>query len=450
MALTLDQIMQLRSTQPDQQAQLLAEMQTPPPSQAPQAAAQSAPVNKEYRMPQADADILTKNVPVEGALTPLQSDPNSPMAMNPGKYYNANPTPEPPQLPEPSGLQKGLVGVASLFGSDQSAQAPTKNIDALRNEMQQPFLKQQAFNEETKLKDPQSDISKRHQDGLIKMFHLNENSEEAKSIRQMSSAELKSTGVLDSLQLFARLGAKKEAAAAKASATANKPNTADENWHYKNVVDATQRVEGLKNAARQSPVGTPINRSMNASDGLRLIKMAKDGKIKANPSFESELATTMAATLGTNGQMAHAFIESFKTKTGKSDLAGIAQYVTANPTTSVSKEILNNYEAQLQGQQGFWEETRDNNIMGQWELAKPSFEKYPKYKTAFENSVKRTFPGFDLSRFQENGRQSVEAANAPTREAAHTGGLTPKRDRVSGKIGLWDTSSGTPTFVRWQ
>jgi len=185
----------------------------------------------------------------------------------------------------------------------------------------------------------------------------------------------------------------------------------------KRVDDTLDTLATVKRGASAGTFGMAAKRSVLASDGLRILDQIKSGTIKADPSVQQELATVMASALSGGAQPGEHAIRAFVNRTGQGDAAKAAVYLSSAPQSAISKAFLKQWEAQLQGQDKYYKDLRDQTVQSQWEKLKPALDKNPSEKARFIRSVKAQYPNFDISKLGEKnsdyGFGPLSGANVP-------------------------------------
>lgn len=377
--------------------------------------------------------LATQNVPNEQA--PMA--PQAPASMAPVSGYEQALTQPASQvsIPQPSKLQSILTGLGATF---KGGDAP-KAMRDLQTQKTEEFKLQRQLQEDERKKNLESAK-------ILEELHAQRTSlptlkstlkglpgispEIAAGIDSMDEATLRSflPRLSDSFKLqndiqdsLTRVAQQKETKRANiADEDAKKIDQEIQREHYaqlrseagekrqekqntaitKRVDDTLDTLSTVKRGASAGTFGMAAKRSVLASDGLRIIDAIKSGQIVGDKAVQEELATVMASML-TGGQPGEHAIRAFQTRTGLTDSAKAAAYISSAPSNAISKAFLKQWEHQLEGQDKYYRELRDNTIKAQWEKLKPSLDKNEEEKKRFIRSLKANYPEYDIKRLGE-------------------------------------------------
>ena len=155
----------------------------------------------------------------------------------------------------------------------------------------------------------------------------------------------------------AEISAAAAGARAEAGAGAKEQKTSMDD--EKRIDDSIKELAGIRRGANAGVYGMASRREALARDGLRIIGQIRRGEVVGNPQSEQELSYNMMSMLAGGNTPEANLVRDFMGKTAKRTVAEAAQFVTSNPRESVTKGFLNQYEAQLSGQQKFWRGERE-------------------------------------------------------------------------------------------
>ena len=221
---------------------------------------------------------------------------------------------------------------------------------------------------------PDSAVSKSYQELAKKMGHPSPDGLSATKLKTQLPA-LEKIYAINQKHLD-RQEAANDRGSAKKTAMDEKQKQLDE----ATFKDYVQTALTVKRGASAGNYGMANKREILSDNALRLIAMAERGDVKKSRQFETDLAATLASVTMGGNQPAEQTIRAFMSKTGKKDMAGIAEYISGNPQDALTQEFLENYRHAMEAEKDFWKQKK-NGITGGMEIAlEPVFERNPGYK----------------------------------------------------------------------
>lgn len=121
--------------------------------------------------------------------------------------------------------------------------------------------------------------------------------------------------------------------------------------------------------------GSIIKRLLISDDAKRIIDSVKSGQFKANPQVARELATSLATAITGGSAPTQTQIDELVPQSLKGKIADLQQFATAKPQTFLSKDFLDHFEHQIQGQQKYWGEKANESAKKLYHTVKPVFER---------------------------------------------------------------------------